>query len=214
MGLRTWTLEHGAGGCKVKAQYPAEKQKKESQGILKKKSAISREIAGRTSWTQYKDSQAYGKGNRASKSPLILWQQLYQSNPGTITWVQKWSCGTIQAFLRFKETHLWLSCTAKPKLIGIEETTYIQWVDQYPGSDFQQVIFCPVKITFSCKRQLVDRGYIIFLLIFVVTWSATARANLSILDPASAIFLAALMTSDVFFRGPLPLWNKTQLCTI
>lgn len=37
------------------------------------------------------------------------------------------------------------------------------------------------------------------------TWSATARANLSILDPASAIFLAALITSEEFFRGPLPL---------
>lgn len=38
-----------------------------------------------------------------------------------------------------------------------------------------------------------------------VTWSATARANLSILEPASAIFLAALITSEEFFRGPLPL---------
>lgn len=121
---------------------------------------------------------------------------------------------TIQAFLRFREIHLWLSCTAKLKLIGIEETTYTQQVDQYPGSDFQLVVFCQVKITFSCKRQLIDRGYTIFLLIFIVTWSATARANLSILDPASAIFLAALMTSDVFFRGPLPLWNTIQLCTI
>lgn len=37
------------------------------------------------------------------------------------------------------------------------------------------------------------------------TWSATARANLSILEPASAIFLAALITSEEFFRGPLPL---------
>lgn len=37
------------------------------------------------------------------------------------------------------------------------------------------------------------------------TWSATARANLSILEPASAIFLAALITSEEFLRGPLPL---------
>lgn len=31
------------------------------------------------------------------------------------------------------------------------------------------------------------------------------RPSLSILDPASAIFFAALITSDVFLRGPLPL---------
>lgn len=31
------------------------------------------------------------------------------------------------------------------------------------------------------------------------------RPNLSILEPASAIFLAALITSEVFFRGPFPL---------
>ena len=55
-GLRTQTLEHGAGGCKVKAQYPDAKQKKGSQGILKKKSAISREIAGRMSREEYKVS--------------------------------------------------------------------------------------------------------------------------------------------------------------
>lgn len=47
------------------------------------------------------------------------------------------------------------------------------------------------------------------------TWSATARANLSILEPASAIFLAALITSEEFFRGPLPLgkfkeWEKME----
>lgn len=34
------------------------------------------------------------------------------------------------------------------------------------------------------------------------------RPSLSILDPASAIFLAALMTSDVFFSGPFPLGRK------
>lgn len=56
MGLRTQTLECGAGGCKVKAQYPDAKQKKGSQAISKKKSAISREIAGRRSWKEYKDS--------------------------------------------------------------------------------------------------------------------------------------------------------------
>lgn len=39
----------------------------------------------------------------------------------------------------------------------------------------------------------------------ILTWSATARASLSILDPASAIFFAALITSEEFFRGPLPL---------
>lgn len=34
------------------------------------------------------------------------------------------------------------------------------------------------------------------------------RPSLSILDPASAIFLAALMTSDVFFSGPFPLGRR------
>lgn len=43
-----------------------------------------------------------------------------------------------------------------------------------------------------------------------VTWSATARANLSILEPASAIFLAALITSEEFFRGPLPLGKSKE----
>lgn len=38
-----------------------------------------------------------------------------------------------------------------------------------------------------------------------LTWSAIVRPSLSILEPASAIFLAALITSDVFFSGPLPL---------
>lgn len=47
------------------------------------------------------------------------------------------------------------------------------------------------------------------------TWSATARANLSILEPASAIFLAALITSEEFFKGPLPLgkfkeWDRRK----
>lgn len=45
-----------------------------------------------------------------------------------------------------------------------------------------------------------------------LTLSAMVRPSLSILDPASAIFLAALMTSDVFFSGPFPLqrqrWTK------
>lgn len=36
------------------------------------------------------------------------------------------------------------------------------------------------------------------------------RPSLSILDPASAIFLAAPMTSDVFFSGPFPLGRKRQ----
>lgn len=39
----------------------------------------------------------------------------------------------------------------------------------------------------------------------LLTWSAMVRPSLSILEPASAIFLAALITSDVFFSGPLPL---------
>lgn len=46
-----------------------------------------------------------------------------------------------------------------------------------------------------------------------LTWSATARASLSILDPASAIFLAALITSDEFFSGPFPLWAHKQKTT-
>lgn len=53
-----------------------------------------------------------------------------------------------------------------------------------------------------------------------LTWFAMVRPSLSILDPASAIFLAALMTSDVFLSGPLPLrrenkdhcmWSPSQL---
>lgn len=36
------------------------------------------------------------------------------------------------------------------------------------------------------------------------------RPSLSILEPASAIFLAALMTSDVFFSGPFPLQKIEQ----
>ncbi|TNN28183.1 hypothetical protein EYF80_061668 [Liparis tanakae] len=36
------------------------------------------------------------------------------------------------------------------------------------------------------------------------------RPSLSIRDPASAIFLAALMTSEVFFRGPLPLGRHEE----
>ena len=39
----------------------------------------------------------------------------------------------------------------------------------------------------------------------LLTWSAMVRPSLSILEPASAIFLAALITSDVFLSGPLPL---------
>lgn len=46
---------------------------------------------------------------------------------------------------------------------------------------------------------------------FKATWSATARANLSILEPASAIFLAALITSEEFFKGPLPLGRFKEL---
>lgn len=41
-----------------------------------------------------------------------------------------------------------------------------------------------------------------------LTWSAIVRPSLSILDPASAIFFAALITSEVFFRGPLPLQKE------
>lgn len=43
-----------------------------------------------------------------------------------------------------------------------------------------------------------------------LTWSATARASLSILDPASAIFLAALITSEEFFSGPFPLCTHNK----
>lgn len=45
---------------------------------------------------------------------------------------------------------------------------------------------------------------------FKGTWSATARANLSILEPASAIFFAALITSEEFFKGPLPLQKSKE----
>jgi hypothetical protein len=38
------------------------------------------------------------------------------------------------------------------------------------------------------------------------------RPSLSILDPASAIFLAALITSDVFLSGPLPLKREQETC--
>ena len=50
----------------------------------------------------------------------------------------------------------------------------------------------------------------VLALLYYITLSATARANLSIREPASAIFLAALITSDVFFNGPLPLKKQTQ----
>lgn len=43
-----------------------------------------------------------------------------------------------------------------------------------------------------------------------LTWSAIVRPSLSILDPASAIFLAALITSEVFFSGPLPLLKTNK----
>lgn len=43
-----------------------------------------------------------------------------------------------------------------------------------------------------------------------LTWSAMVRPSLSILDPASAIFLAALITSDVFLSGPLPLEKDSK----
>lgn len=51
---------------------------------------------------------------------------------------------------------------------------------------------------FSCKR----------LVRVQLTWSAIARPSLSILDPASAIFFAALITSEVFLSGPFPLEKK------
>lgn len=49
-----------------------------------------------------------------------------------------------------------------------------------------------------------------------LTWSAIARPSLSILDPASAIFFAALITSEVFLSGPLPLEKKkiAVSCTV
>lgn len=43
-----------------------------------------------------------------------------------------------------------------------------------------------------------------------LTWSAMVRPSLSILDPASAIFLAALITSDVFLSGPFPLTKESK----
>lgn len=53
----------------------------------------------------------------------------------------------------------------------------------------------------SCSLLLTGLG---------LTWSAMVRPSLSILEPASAIFLAALITSDVFFSGPLPLQNRAE----
>lgn len=99
----------------------------------------------------------------------------------------------------------------------------VQKVRLWNNSGISEVLF----MTFlNCKNQAnCYRRYpypekcnslieIIFTLVFVITWSATARANLSILDPASAIFLAALITSDVFFSGPLPLWNTIMNCLV
>lgn len=37
----------------------------------------------------------------------------------------------------------------------------------------------------------------------------TQNASLSILEPSSAVFLVGLMTSEEFFRGPLPLAGNT-----
>lgn len=48
------------------------------------------------------------------------------------------------------------------------------------------------------------------MLLLQLTLSAMVRPSLSILEPASAIFLAALMTSDVFFSGPFPLQKIEQ----
>lgn len=41
-----------------------------------------------------------------------------------------------------------------------------------------------------------------------LTWSAMSRARTSMREPDSEIILAALMTSDVCFSGPLPLQGK------
>lgn len=193
----------------MKAQFPDSKQKKGSQGILRNKSALSREIAGRMSWKEQKHSGAPGKGSRASKSLLLSWQQIHQSNSNGKLPGSRVRSEAGQQFRHFGDLERlrYDFPVPKPKLVGTGETAYTPWGDQYSGSDWEQVILGLVKTTFSCDRQLADRGFFMFLRKIIVTWSATARANLSILDPASAIFLAALMTSDVFFRGPLPLWN-------
>ena len=66
--------------------------------------------------------------------------------------------------------------------------------------------FYGVHIThYATQEPINDSTQYVLALPSYITWSATARANLSIREPASAIFLAALMTSDVFFNGPLPL---------
>lgn len=88
---------------------------------------------------------------------------------------------------------------------------------------FQHYRFSMARLTYSqikmwCTGTNRDTFTIGFTLTESVTinslkatWSATARANLSILEPASAIFLAALITSEEFFRGPLPLGRFKEL---
>ena len=62
------------------------------------------------------------------------------------------------------------------------------------------------RVSFGMAQSMLMFGFR-----FILTLSAMVRPSLSILDPASAIFFAALMTSDVFFSGPFPLLiNKRE----
>lgn len=71
-------------------------------------------------------------------------------------------------------------------------------------------MLCPLKIVIAASgmdQAGLPETHVAGLLL---TWSAMVRPSLSILDPASAIFLAALITSDVFLSGPLPLEKERE----
>lgn len=172
-------------------------QKKGSQGIWRHNSSLSGEIAAGTSGEEQQDSWARvaehpsPRGFHDSKY-FSLGQLENRLGPE-----RGWA--TAQPFRSFPETRLWFP-EPEPKPAGTEETAHAPWGDQDSGTG---------DLWASKDNPLPQEAtpWQRFLRKFSVTWSATARASLSILDPASAIFLAALMTSDVFFRGPLPLWN-------
>ena len=68
--------------------------------------------------------------------------------------------------------------------------------------------YSSTSTTFHCWKTPVSKVPVMLSVEdSLLTWSAICRHSLSSFDPASEIFLAALMTSMVFFRGPRPLHN-------
>lgn len=131
-------------------------QKKGSQGIWRHKGSLSGEIAARTSGEEQQDSWARVAEHPSPRgfhdSKYISPRQL-ENRPGP---ERGWA--TAQPFRSFPETRLWFP-EPEPKPAGTEETARAPWGDQDSGSDSEQVIFRPVKTTFSRKRQLPDRGF-------------------------------------------------------